>query len=794
MKKKLALNELRNTCDTGTVVIESADLTQISNPIIGQPRASKALKLGVGIKSDGFNIYASGMAGSGRLTAVKIFVQEPAKSEATPGDWCYVNNFRDPYQPTKLSLPTGRGIAFKKEMKDLIVDVWQSLFKAFESEEYANRRLKVISAFEEQQSQAINVLSERAKEESLLLKQTPWEIITIPMIDGEPLTDEQFGALPQWQQDDLRKKQDKFLDEIKVKLSELRKQEKAVNRELSKLEKDVAIITISSRIEDVAGNYKQVPLVLEYLMDVKNDILDNLAEFLLAHKSQGGNNGQRASNFLNRYEVNVLVDNSELNGAPVIIEQNPTYSNLMGRVEKESYMGTMLTDFTMIRKGSLHAANGGYLIIRVEELLRNYFSWNALKRALKTKEIVIEEAGEQYGFFTTKTLKPEAIPLHVKVILIGHPTYYHLLFSYEPEFKGLFKVKADFDTEMDRTPKGESEYSRFVQYTCKNENLLKPGADAVARVVEYGSRLVSDQHKLSTRFGDIADIVREAHHYALGDKSDHITESHILKAIEEELYRSNLIQEKINEMITTGQLFIDLKGEKTGQINGLSVIDLGDIAFGRPNRITCSVNLGKEGVVAIEREAELSGPIHTKGVMILSGYLSEKYFQNSPASIVARIVFEQSYSEVEGDSASSAELYTILSSLSKLPIKQGIAVTGSVNQKGEVQAIGGVNEKIEGYFEVCRSVGLTGEQGVIIPASNVRNLMLKDEVLKAVSQQQFNIWAVDTIDDGIEILTGVKSGSPVQEGTVAYFVKQALDEYADRMKEFSNQENNAEIV
>lgn len=789
MKNSLGIKYLRKTCEIENIKTGSNPGSPFSNMIVGQQRATKALRLGVSINATGFNIYAAGDSGTGKIVAVKNFADEAAGKAPPPSDWCYVNNFKDPYQPTKLSLPAGRAAELKKDMKDLIRDALQTLVKAFESEEYANRRKKIVEAFEVQHAAIIGSITERAKQESLLIKQTPWEIITIPLINGEPVTDEQFNGLPDWKQEDIRTKQNKFLDEIKEKLNEIRKREKEVAKELGKLEKEVAIITISSLIEEITDSYKELPDVLTYFQQVKNDILENLSQFLVSQKDNLETGGQQSNDFSKRYEVNVLVNNADLKGAPVIIERNPTYHNLLGRVEKESYMGTLLTDFTMIRKGALHCANGGYLIIRAEELLSNHFSWNGLKRALKNNEIHMEEVGDQLGLFTTRTLKPEPIPLDVKVILVGEPVYYHLLYLYEPDFKTLFKVKADFDSEMNRDEKSISDYILFTRETCNKENLLLPDDAALAKMIEYGSRLVSDQLKLSTHFDEIADIIREANHYAKEEKVLNITANHITKTIEEKVYRSNLVQEKINEMITSQQILIDITGQKTGQVNGLSVLDLGDISFGRPIRITCSIGLGKEGIIAVEREAELSGPIHTKGVMILSGYLTEKYIQQKPVSLAARLVFEQSYSEVEGDSASSTELYAILSNLSGLPVKQGIAVTGSVNQKGQVQAIGAVNEKIEGYYEVCKILGFTGEQGVIIPASNLQNLMLKEEVLTAVENNQFTIWAVDTIDDGIEILTGVRSGSPEEEGTVAYLVNKALNEYANRMKEYSSEED-----
>jgi lon-related putative ATP-dependent protease len=493
-----------------------------------------------------------------------------------------------------------------------------------------------------------------------------------------------------------------------------------------------------------------------------------------------------------KYEVNVIVNNSDLTGAPVTMEFNPTYPNLFGRIEKEAQFGVLSTDFTMIRGGSLHKANGGYLVLQVEDLVRNLFSYDSLKRALMNECIRIEEAGERLGFITTKGLKPEPIPLNVKTIIIGNPFLYQQLYALDPDFKELFKVKSDFDIVMDRTPENTQKYAAFICTFCRKEKLNHLDASGVAQIIEYGSRLAADQEKLSTKLAEIADIIREANFYAKEEEATFITEDHVRKAIEEKKYRSNLIQEKIQEMIERNTLLINTEGEVTGQVNGLFVMSLGDFAFGAPSRVTATVGLGQGGIIDIQRESKLGGPIHTKGVMILSGYLSEKYAQDKPLSLSARLVFEQSYGMVEGDSASSTELYAILSELSDVPVNQSMAVTGSVNQKGEVQAIGGVNEKIEGFFEICKVKGLTKQQGALIPDSNVKNLMLKEEVVNAVRMGLFHIYPVKTIDEGIELLTGRRAGKrqldgTFEEGTINYLVEQKLNRMAERLKEFPGQ-------
>ncbi|MBN9483701.1 MAG: AAA family ATPase [Bacteroidetes bacterium] len=785
MQQLLTAENVRNVCDPQTVDIDNITQVLSEKVLIGQKRAIKALTLGLSIKSQGFNIYVSGPEGTGKLTAVKSFVEKQAAKEPVPADWCYVNNFKDPYRPQTLSLPAGTALQFKKEMKSLIQDMYHALIKAFESEEYANKRQQLVGSLDEQQTEILGKINEEATKNSFLVKQTPTTIITIPAKDNKPLTDEEINSMSETEIDELNKKQDHLQELINASLREVRKLEKAMAERLDNLAKEVAEYAIGNLIGELTEKYKTISSVIKYLQLLKEDIMNNLPEFIKQEIKPSLNNDNQ---LLKRYEVTVLVDNTDTKGAPVIIERNSTYNNLLGRVEKESYMGTLISDFTMIRNGALHTANGGYLIIRIEEILNNYFAWDCLKRALKNREIAIEEATDQLGYLTTRSLKPEPIPLNLKVILIGNALFYQLLYQYDNDFRELFKVKADFDSQMPRTADSMKDYNEFIQSLCNKESLPQADSTAVAKIVEYGSRLADEQNKLSTCFGAIADIIREASFYAAQEQSSKLTAKHIANAIEEKIYRSSLIQEKINEMITTHEIFIDTSGEIIGQINGLSVLGIGDISFGIPTRITCTTGMGKEGVITIEREAELSGPIHTKGVLILTGYLTSKFLQDKPISLAARLVFEQSYSEVEGDSASSTELYAILSSLASLPIKQGIAVTGSVNQKGMIQPIGGVNEKIEGYFEICKHIGLNGEQGVMIPAANVRNLMLKEEIADAIKNKQFKIWAVDKIEDGIEILTGVKAGSIWEDGTVFGYVNNALNLYADKMKAFAASE------
>jgi lon-related putative ATP-dependent protease len=788
----LPVEKLRNVCDANFMQCESTkDLVPLSE-IIGQERAVRALKFGLGIKDHGFNMYVAGYPGTGRKTAVKNFVEAQAKVQPVPPDWCYVNNFANPYEPKAIKLPAGKGKEFRDDMKNFVENIRNALPKAFESEDYVAKREATIKGLEDHRKQLIEELNEKAQREGFVIQATPVGLLLIPVLDGKPLSEEEMLALPQKMKDKLQEKRDKLETEFRNTMRQLIDMERKIHEALKKLNKEVALYAIGNQVESLMEKYKDTPEATAYLKDVENEILDSLQQFVKRGEPQQQlpfpMPWMKEEPF-KKYEVNVVIDNSDTKGAPVIVETNPTYHNLLGRTEKEAQFGALTTDFSMIRAGAIHKANGGYLIIPVEELLRNPFSYDGLKRDLRDGNIVIEEPEERYGFLSVKTLKPQPIPLTAKVILIGNPYIYQLLFTLDTDFKELFKIKAEFDTTMDRTDEKVKQYAAFVCMLCEKENLKHLDGSGIAKIVEYSSRVAEDQYKLSTQFSHVADIIREANYYATQENSEFINGSHVKKAIEEKIYRSKLIQEKIQEMIKRGFFLIDTVTEKVGQVNGLSVMGLGDFAFGNPSRVTASIGLGREGVIDIEREAKMGGPIHTKGVLILSGYINDKYARDKPLSLSARLVFEQNYEGVEGDSASSTELYSILSALSGLPIKQNIAVTGSVNQKGEVQAIGGVNEKIEGFFEVCKANGLTGQQGVMIPESNVQNLMLKEAVVEAVKAGKFNIYSVKTIDEGIEVLTGTKAGQQrpegtFEEGTVNYLVDKQLREMAEKLKEY----------
>ena len=768
MVRKLAGNEVRRACDPQSLGFQTTGEIEPREGIIGQARALQALQFGLDITDRGFNIYVAGIAGTGRTTAVQAFLQERARHQDTPADWCYINNFQDPYRPKALKLPAGEGRALQRDVKAFVERARHDIQQAFDSEEYSERREAVESELDREQQALFQPIRARAQEAGFLLEITQMGMAFIPVQDGQPLKQDAFMALDASTRQDMEQRRDLLQEEFKVTLRELRNLGKSLQERTKTLDHDVVFYVVDLLMEELLEKYRDLPAVKAYLQAVQEDILEHIDLFHMPEDKR--QEAKMQAPWMDdvpfrKYEINVAVDNSGGEGAPVVIERNPTYPDLFGRIEKESQFGALHTDFTLVQGGSLHRANGGYLVLPAEELLRNLYVWDGLKRAVRNGEIAIEELGERLGYVATRGLRPEPIPLDVKIVLIGNPRLYHMLYQLDEDFNELFKVKADFDTRMDRTEENIRDYLASVSRMCQTEDHLCLDSTAAAKIIEYSSRLAEDQEKLSTHFAEVADLIREANFWAGREGVQYIESGHIQKAVEERVYRSNLIQERIQEMIQRKSLLIDTEEQAAGQINGLAVLSLGNYAFGRPNRITISVGPGRGGIVDIEREARLGGPLHTKGVLILNGYLVRQYARDKTLSLSARLVFEQSYEGIEGDSASSTELYALLSALSELPIRQGIAVTGSVNQQGEVQAIGGVNEKIEGFFEVCKARGLSGEQGVMIPQSNVQNLMLKEEVVEAVDKDNFHIWPVRTIDEGIEILTDVPAGERDADGS-----------------------------
>lgn len=790
------VERLRRSCDPATMPFETTEQVEPLLGTVGQERAISAIEFGVEIVSSGFNIFVSGPSGSGRNATACTYVEQAARAQPVPDDWVYVHNFQDPYHPQAIRLPAGQGCELASRMDELVEAARREIPRAFESEDYERRRNDILTQLHQRQQALYSQIQESAKSQGFAIELTPAGILTVPLVDDHPLSTEEYEKLPQQTKEELERRGNELRERLEQALHEGRQQEKDATERLRELEREVALFAVGHLFDELRDRYRDYPDVQEYLRQLQDDIPEHLDDFRAGPQQPEGLpaalaelQGSSREEHLSRYKVNVFVDNSETKGAPMVQEYNPTYYNLMGRLEYQARFGAMTTDFRQIKAGALHRANGGYLVLDALAVLTSPFAWDALKKALQTRESRIENIGEQYSAIPATTLRPEPIPLNVKVVMVGNPFIYYLLYHLDEDFRKLFKVKADFGPDMDRSDQHVLRYAGFISRQVRERGLHHFDRTGVARMVEYGSRLVEDQEKLSTRLADVADMVVESSHWAGKSGHDLVTAEDVDQAIAHKEYRSNLIEERIQEFIEDGTIMIDTEGTKPAQVNGLSVVDLGDYSFGRPSRITARTSLGGEGVVNIEREIKLSGPIHSKGVLILSGYLSGKYAQSYPLALSATLTFEQVYDEVEGDSASSTELYVLLSALSGLPLQQGIAVTGSVNQIGQVQAVGGVTRKVEGFYEVCKSQGLTGEQGVILPEANVKNLMLKDEVVQAVRTGKFHLWAVRTIDEGIEILTGASAGEQQADGrypkgTVHQLVDAKLREYAQRLKEF----------
>ncbi|MFA5393437.1 MAG: ATP-binding protein [Candidatus Ratteibacteria bacterium] len=764
---ELKAEEVRADCPEKSCPYENTLKIPPLEGIIGQNRAARSLEFGLKIQKPGFNIYVSGISGTGRTTSVDAAVTELAGSQPVPEDWCYVHNFEDPDRPRALRFPPGLGRTFQKDIDTLIEELKIEVPRAFESKEYDEQRNQITQAFQEKRQKIYAGLEKKAEQDEFSIKQTATGLLLLPIMDGKTLSEGEYEKLGPAEKEFYRKKQEKLHGEISEMMRQFRQREKEDRIRIQDLDRETGTFTTKHHFDELYQKYHNLPEVTGHLGRIQKELVEHIQDFLEKEEAEilpGLKMPAQKNQFLS-YRVNLLVDNSQTKGAPVVKEGNPTYFNLIGRQESRPQFGSFVTDFTMIKAGALHRANGGYLILQANDLFTQYFSWQALKRCLKNGTIQIEDLAEEFHLISTPSMRPEPIPISTKIIIIGNPYVYQLLFAYDEDFPKLFKVKADFDYRLNRDQEGIRQYAGFISQHCKENNLLPFHRSAVARVVEYGSRLVEDQQKLTSRFREVADMLQEADYWARQDNKEVVVAADVLRATEEKVYRSNRIEERIREMIKNGQILLDDRGAVVGQVNGLAVIFLGDYMFGRPSRITARTFVGKEGILDIERETKLGGQIHTKGILILSGFLGQRYAHTEPLTLSASICFEQSYEEIEGDSASSAELYALLSSLADRPIKQGIAVTGSVNQKGEVQPIGGVNEKVEGFFEVCKIKGFTGEQGVIIPRTNVKNLMLKEEVVEAVAAGKFHVWAVTNVDEGIEILTGTPAGEQRPNGT-----------------------------
>ncbi|MEJ2207822.1 MAG: AAA family ATPase [Anaerolineae bacterium] len=791
--KELTPDQLWQPLDPGTFNFETTDSLPGEITIIGQDRAVEAIDFGVSIDSIGYNIFALGYGGTGRTTAIRSVLERVAAERPVPPDLVYVNNFVDENQPVAISLPPGTAARFRRDMQELVNDLLREIPRAFESEEYQDQREQILREMQDQHKEALTRLEEKVNEVGFTLFTTAQGLAVAPVLNGQVLSPDAYQQLDTATRQELEARQEELHEELGDTIRVVRDLEKAAKRRLRAFDREIADLAVGHLMDDLRQDYAHLESVLRYLDAAQADVVENMASF--QEEEDDGEAGslpaamqaEQRQMLLRRYLVNVLVDHGEEQGAPIVFEPNPTYSNLLGRIEHRPEMGALVTDFSMIKAGSLHRANGGYLVIEAEALLSNALAWDGLKRALKNHQIRTEEVGTQLQLVSTVTLEPEAIPLEVKVVLSGDPRTYYLLYEYEPDFAKLFKVQADFGEDFKRTTESCWCYAQFIATRCQQEELLPFDRQAVARVIEYGSRLAEHQGKLSTRFGEIADLVREASFWARRQRQETTRADDVQQAIDKRIRRANRVEEEIQDMIDEGSLRVDISGEAVGQVNGLSVLQLGNYSFGRPSRITAQTYTGKEGVLSLDREAKLSGRIYDKGLLTLSGYLGGKYATDVPLSLSASISFEQSYDEIEGDSASSSELYALLSSLSELPLKQGIAVTGSVDQQGNVQPVGGINEKIEGFFDTCRPRGLDGQQGVLIPEANVINLMLRRDVRQAVAEGVFHIYPVADVDQGLEILTGVPAGKIDDEGlypedSVHGRVQDRLEEIADNLR------------
>lgn len=805
------ISRLRWHCDCSHFKFKGTEEVTPLQEFIGQDRASSAIDFGLNVDKDGYNIFMIGLTGTGKMSLIQAYLKkivEKRKKEEknhTIKDWCYVYNFSDPDKPVVLELSKGQGRMLKWQMDELIFRIKAGMSKAFKDKEYLEKKKAIVDEHQNKHRKLVEDLNNEAKKYGFIVQSSNMGIITIPVKNGEPLTQEQYVNLTEPERNDIEKRRTELTKYVNDTVQKSQDLEIEMRKQIKELDRKVGEYTVSKPLKDLMDEYKNSPQVLNYLTNAKNYILEHLSIFqqqepsgALEELNLGGKLDMKmtAEDPFLAFRVNVFVDNSNTDGPPIIIESNPTYSNVFGRMEKRSFMGAYFTDHTMLKPGAIMSANGGYLVLNARDVLTNPGVWDALKRAIRTKEAQIEDLAEFYGF-VAQGLKPNPIPLNVKIIMTGNEWLYQMLSAYEEDFREIFKVKAEFDSEIDKNTKNMQSYAAFISGFCEKEKLKHFDREAVAMVIEYASKLVADQQKLSSRFGEIKDILIEACYWSDKSNSKRVEGSHVEKAINEQIYRSDLISQKINELIVEGTIMIDVKTKVAGQVNGLAVYDLGDFAFGKPSRITARTFMGRGGIVNIEREADMSGRTHNKGVLILSGYLGSKYAQDKPLTLSATLCFEQSYEGVDGDSASSTELYAILSSLSDVPIKQSIAVTGSINQKGEIQPIGGVNQKIEGYFEVCKAMGLNGQQGVMIPYQNVKNLMLKKEIVDAVQKKKFHIWEVKTCDEGIEILTGMPAGKKGKDGcyphgTINYLVNKKLDKYAEGLKAAMGDEEKTE--
>jgi lon-related putative ATP-dependent protease len=785
----LSPSELRKICDPALFDFTSTAQVRPLDEVIGQERAVRSIHLGLNMSQPGYNIFVTGPEGTGKRTIVQDIVTRHARSQHPPDDWCMVNNFDDEFRPKAIRLPTGKAGQFAKSMARLIRWLQIKLPRALESDAFKEKVSRLHRRFQGPEEEIMKRLEQLSQQHGVQMIKTKEGLRPVPVIEGKPMTREQFEQLPADRQKAIDDALTLVGEEMDKGFAEIARIRQAHQKSMEQLMQETALTVVKERIDLIREEYASCDQIRDYLEVVQQDIVEQVENFIAPDNHQAESADTPfpgpASPF-EQYKINVLVDHKDKTGAPVVFEPNPSFQNLFGHIDKKSFMGAPTTNFTMVQAGSLLQANGGYLIVEVESLLMDPQVWETLKRSLQNKQLYIQEMPHAAAM-ASGSLRPEPIPLEVKVILVGNYQTFETLQNFDPKFNKIFKVRADFDYETELSPDAILHYAQFIARVCSENGLHPFSPSAVAMVVEFGTKTVADQAKLSLRFGPIVGVIQEADYWARQEKAQLVSESHVVKALSEYRFRYNLYEEKLHAAYADNSILIDVDGEIAGQVNALAVYQMGEISFGRPSRITAETFMGEPGIVNIERESRLSGHTHDKGVMILSGYLGRTFAQQYPLTLSISLTFEQSYAGVDGDSASSTELYAILSSLSGLPIHQGLAVTGSVNQKGQVQAIGGVNQKIEGFFEVCKTKGLTGRQGVLIPRANMKNLMLKREVIQAVEAGRFHIYPVETIEAGIETLTGVPAGTPDEKGNyppesvygrvqkkLLYYLKQSL--------------------
>lgn len=790
-KNELSYKDLKLTCDSKIFDFTTTDELETISTGIGQDRGIKALEFGLNVDSNGYNLYVEGPYGVGKTSYTKNALETISKKKKVPNDWCYIYNFDNPNEPLAVSLPAGKGKEFESDMNIFINDIKVDIKNTFNNEDFEKEKNLIKQEFQNKRELLLQELNKKSAEYGFQVKSAQNGIYMMPVIDGKPIVEEEFNKLDEKIRKEFEDKSSIVQEHIMQAIGEIKSIEKESNKRVEEWQSNIALLTINTHLNTIKNKYKKEKRIVKFLDDIKTDILKNISCFIVDDTNKTQTPQQMSRPELQKpwlnYRINLFVDNSKLEGAPVIADTNYSYHNIFGKLEYENYYGALKTDFTMLKPGLLHIANGGYLIFQANDLLTNSLCYDTLKKVLRSKELGIENTADPRSSMVMISLKPEPIPLYLKVILIGDENIYQTLLAMDPDFRKLFKMKVEFADDAPMNKDNANKLARFVKGYCEHEHLPPLDNTAMAKIVEYASKLADDQTKLSTRFTDLSQIVAEAATWAKLSRAKIITGEFITKALTEKTNRVRKYDDKYVEMIKEHTLLIDTTGEKVGQINGLTIMNVGDYTFGKPVKITANTYTGKNGVINIEREVELSGSTHSKGILILSAYIGEMFAQDIPLSLTASICFEQLYNGVDGDSASSTELYAILSSLSGIPINQSLAVTGSVNQKGEIQPIGGANDKIEGFYQICKMRGLDGSHGVIIPKQNVHNLNLSTEVVDSVKNGLFHIYAISTIEEGIEILTGVPAGKKDEygnfpAGTINYLAYQRLKKYADASK------------